>query len=130
LAAGALAALGVEFVVVGGCALVLLGAADECGDLDIVPERSRDNLARLADALNELGAVPCARLSSLISRSISQFDTPFGRVDVLIQRAEAEYDELSSAGSTCMVEDAAVRVAPLQRVLELRRLHRTGVLYE
>ncbi|MEX1124288.1 MAG: DUF6036 family nucleotidyltransferase [Acidimicrobiia bacterium] len=45
----------VQFVVVGGFAVELWGVAVQpTADVDITPERSRENLARLAAALNEL----------------------------------------------------------------------------
>ena len=47
----------VKFVVVGGFAVELWDVAlPPTIDVDITPERSRDNLARLAEALNELEA--------------------------------------------------------------------------
>lgn len=47
----------VEFVVIGGFALELWGVAvPPTVDVDITPERSPDNLDRLATALDELGA--------------------------------------------------------------------------
>lgn len=48
----------VEFVVVGGFAVELWDVAVQpTVDVDITPERSKENLARLAAALNELEAV-------------------------------------------------------------------------
>ncbi len=45
----------VEFVVIGGFAVELWGVAvPPTADVDITPERSRDNLERLASALNDL----------------------------------------------------------------------------
>ncbi|MEX1286555.1 MAG: hypothetical protein AB1Z57_01315 [Acidimicrobiia bacterium] len=47
----------VEFVVIGGFAVELWGVAvPPTVDIDITPERSHDNLERLANALDELGA--------------------------------------------------------------------------
>jgi hypothetical protein len=54
----ALADRGVEFVVIGGFAVILHGVERYTKDIDIVPESSRENLARLWDALIELDAVP------------------------------------------------------------------------
>lgn len=48
----------VEFVVIGGFAVILHGAERYTKDVDIVPEPSRENLARLWDALVELDAAP------------------------------------------------------------------------
>lgn len=46
----------VKFVLIGGIAAVAHGSPLPTTDLDITPERSRDNLERLAAALRELGA--------------------------------------------------------------------------
>jgi hypothetical protein len=43
---------GVEFVIIGGVALVLQGSPRSTGDLDICYGRSPENLARLAQALD------------------------------------------------------------------------------
>jgi hypothetical protein len=47
----------VRFVLIGGVAERLLGSPRTTNDLDICPATDSRNLARLADALNELGAV-------------------------------------------------------------------------
>jgi hypothetical protein len=47
----------VEFLVVGGVCAVIHGAPVSTFDLDIVPERSDDNLARLLRALSSMEAV-------------------------------------------------------------------------
>jgi hypothetical protein len=129
LAVAALVAQGVELVVVGGCALVLARLATHCGDLDIVPSRTRANLERLVEALSVLG-VRGLHLTALSWQPIVGVDSPFGRIDVLLQRSEREYDALRAEGFTSVVLDIPVRVAPVARVVELRRLHRAGLLYE
>ena len=53
---GILAAHHVRFVVVGGVAAVLHGAPLATFDLDIVRDRSADNVKRLLGALDALGA--------------------------------------------------------------------------
>lgn len=47
---------GVRFVLVGGYAAVVHGAPYVTTDIDVVPERSEDNLTRLSNALDELHA--------------------------------------------------------------------------
>ncbi len=51
-----LAEYGVQFVLIGDMAAVLHGDVGVTVDLDVVPERSDENLERLARALRELGA--------------------------------------------------------------------------
>jgi hypothetical protein len=52
----ALAGHDVRFVLIGGMAAVLHGDVGVTVDVDVVPDRSPDNLARLARALRDLGA--------------------------------------------------------------------------
>ena len=52
-----LSGAGIEFIVVGGAAAVLHGAPITTRDLDIVHERSSDNVERLLQALGELDAL-------------------------------------------------------------------------
>ena len=47
---------GVRFVLIGGMATILHGDAGVTVDLDVVPERSEENLSRLAAALRSLDA--------------------------------------------------------------------------
>jgi hypothetical protein len=47
---------GVRFILVGGMAAVLHGDVGVTVDIDVVPERTNENLARLAEALRGLGA--------------------------------------------------------------------------
>src|SRR5688500_6989699 len=49
---------GVQFLVIGGVAGVAHGSARLTQDLDIVYERTAENLSRLADALNPLSPYP------------------------------------------------------------------------
>jgi hypothetical protein len=46
----------VAYVVIGGEAARARGWPEQTEDVDVTPERSKENLARLADALEELGA--------------------------------------------------------------------------
>jgi hypothetical protein len=50
----ALASSGVSFVIIGGVAATVHGSARLTSDLDIVYERSRENLARMVSALSPL----------------------------------------------------------------------------
>ncbi len=52
----ALADAGVRFILIGGMAAVLHGDVGVTVDIDVVPERSEENLERLAEALRDLDA--------------------------------------------------------------------------
>jgi hypothetical protein len=124
IAAAALVAYGAELVVVGGCALVLLGLEPRCADLDIVPETSANNLIRLCAALDALGVTRRPKAESMAERSLTSVDSAYGRVDILLGRARAEYRSLLSNAVTRRVWDVDVRVAAVQDVRRLRARYR------
>lgn len=47
---------GVELLLVGGGAAIAYGATRPTADLDCLPQRNRENLERLTDAMRELNA--------------------------------------------------------------------------
>jgi hypothetical protein len=81
----------VEYIVVGGLAVQVHGHVRMTNDLDLIPAPTRENLRRLADALNELdarvlnkgseGAAIDARM--LPRATLWQFATAAGDIDVL-----------------------------------------------
>jgi hypothetical protein len=86
-----LAAHQVEYVVVGGLAVQVHGHVRMTNDLDLVPAPTHANLARLADALNELeakvlndGGERLAIDATMLPRAtLWQLATSAGDVDVL-----------------------------------------------
>jgi hypothetical protein len=119
IAAAALVAYGVELVVVGGCALVIRGGAEQCSDLDVVPEPSVANLARLCSALDAIGARrPSAK--AIAERQLTSMTSPYGRIDVMVATARREFGALATAASECSVAGVPVPVAATADVLRLR----------
>ncbi len=118
-----LAARGAEFVVVGGCALLLHGRDHVPGDLDLVPEPSAANLGRLFDALDALGSVGRVGRPTdhvLATRDIVTRVTPVGAVDVLLRRGRADHTALARTAVSIPVGRHAVRVASIADVVRLR----------
>jgi hypothetical protein len=83
---------GVEFLVVGGQAEVLMGSSRVTFDTDLCYRRTRENLIRLADALRELQPklrdVPADLPVVLDADALGlgnnyTFDTPLGPLDLL-----------------------------------------------
>jgi hypothetical protein len=87
-----LAAHGVDHVVIGGVAAYLQGSPIPTVDVDITPRDDPDNLARLSDALVELGAkvraegtepVPFPQdAASLASVGMWNLTTKYGDLDI------------------------------------------------
>ncbi len=121
---------GVEFVIVGGIAAVLNGAPVNTFDLDIVPSRSSDNIARLALVLEGFDAIyrmqPERRLKPtadlLSSPGYHNLSTKCGSLDVLgtIGRALG-YDELlPHTVEMELGEGLRVRVLDLATIVALK----------
>jgi Nucleotidyltransferase of unknown function (DUF6036) len=112
----------VEFVVIGGFAVILHGVVRATKDIDIVPEQSEANLERLWAALVDLQAKPAEIADFLPEEMPVSFtldglvegggnwvlETRLGRVDVMqwvtgvesyaALRAAAEADDVPEAG--------------------------------
>jgi hypothetical protein len=119
LAAALLVAFGVELVVIGGCALVLRDATDHCSDLDIVPEPSETNLARLRTTLRDLGASPLS-MQTVGERAVASVTSPYGRIDVMVSTARREYESLLAGSGEVHVAGVPVPVAAVVDALRLR----------
>jgi hypothetical protein len=112
-----------DFVVVGGCALMLHGHDHAPADLDLVPEPSPANLDRLFEGLSALGTVGRAvrpNDHALATGEIVSRATPVGNVDVMLARGREEYGAFSKRALTIPVNGRDVRVAAADDVLELR----------
>jgi hypothetical protein len=76
----------VDYVVIGGMAVQAHGNPRTTQDLDLVPEPSRANVRRLAQALAELGARPVGEVEprpvALPRSGVAELDTDAGGVDV------------------------------------------------
>lgn len=120
----------VEFVVIGGLAGILRGSAYPTYDLDIVYARDRENLERLADALQRLGATPRGAppglpfvpdAETLAARGNFTFDTDLGPVDILAYpEGGPGYDELLKASEEMEVGSVRVPVASLDHLIRMK----------
>lgn len=121
----------VDFVVIGGIALVLHGSARVTQDLDVCFATDDANLDALGSALAELGArvrgvredvpfVPDARM--LRSVEVLTLDTPRGALDVLARPAGAPaYRVLREEADRLDLRGFAVRVASLDHLIAMKR---------
>lgn len=126
-----LVAHGVDFVVVGGIALVYQGSGRLTQDLDICFDPAQANLDALGAALIELGStlygvaeqvpfVPDGR--SLRQLSIVTLDTSAGRLDLLRDPAGAPaYDELRRRADRIDTDGMAILVASLDDLESMKR---------
>lgn len=121
----------VDFVVVGGVAVVVQAHARYTDDLDICYATDADNLERLGRVLIDLGATlrgisedlpfaPDAR--TLRQTQILCLNTPFGGLDLLVDPAGAPlYSKLRARAQTIDIEGADVRVASIDDMIAMKR---------
>jgi predicted nucleotidyltransferase len=118
---------GVRYVLIGGVAARLHGSPELTEDIDITPERSRENLTRLAAALQEMHA----RLRGaediewpIDARALEAADiftlvTDLGMLDVCFRPAgEQTYDQLVAHAQTVQVFGVKIAVASLDDIIE------------
>ncbi|HVM14199.1 MAG TPA: hypothetical protein VM287_07705 [Egibacteraceae bacterium] len=119
---------GVDYVVIGGVAARLHGSPTLTEDLDLTPERSVENLRRLASALEDLDArlaapgaegglaVPLDEFS--FNSPVMAFVTRAGLVDVNLEPAGiGGYEHIASRAVEYEVSGIRLRVAALQDII-------------
>lgn len=120
----------VDHVIVGGLAVQTHGHVRTTVDIDILPRPEPPNLARLADALNELDArvlnPGSERLrieAAMLPRAtLWQFATPHGPIDVLHDAPGAPpYDQLRRHALEIQLGDLIVAVASRDDLIGMKR---------
>lgn len=123
----------VEFVLIGGLASVHWGSPFITRDVDITPERSRDNLDRLSRALDDLGAkvrtadepdgVDFAHTgASLGGVDTWNLTTEHGDLDIsFLPNGTRGYDDLVRDAVLDSVDGVRVRVASLADVIRSKQ---------
>ena len=117
----------VDYVAVGGFALIAHGVLKVTADVDIVPEPGGENLARLAAALQELEGVPDGEPDTsidvaLLARDTNmRFQTAAGQLDVLHARQYADrYHSLRARAVQSRPEGILVTVAARKDLIALK----------
>lgn len=117
----------VAFVLVGGVAAVLAGAAFTTEDLEIVPSFEPDNLDRLVRSLEEIEAIYvdfagrriAPTRERLESHRLNLLRTRHGRLDVLRRiEPDLEYQELVERSSWTDVEELRILTLGLDALIE------------
>lgn len=122
---------GVDFVLIGGMAGISHGSSYPSYDLDVVYARDRSNIARLVDALREIGVrlrgAPADLPFLLDARTIENgsnftFVTPHGDFDILGHAdGMPGYDELRAAAPVREILGLEVRVASIDHLIAMKR---------
>jgi hypothetical protein len=118
---------GVDYIVIGGFAAVAQGSPILTTDVDVVPETTRDNYARLSAALKELDAKVRAEgqsftfdhdPDSLAAARIWNLTTKYGDLDVTIQPTGTQgYDDLKRDAIEITLRGVPVKLASLADIV-------------
>lgn len=126
-----LAGAGVDFVVIGGVAVIAHGYERTTRDLDICYSPEGDNLERLGGVLLELGArlrnidedipfIPDAR--TLRGTQILTLDTPDGALDLLVDPdGSPGYDALKTHAQRIDFDGFEILIASVEDLLAMKR---------
>lgn len=129
---------GVKFVVIGGYAASLRGSPVVTGDLDICYARDRDNLRRLAAALQALQArlrgpgVPEDLPFQLDAKTLEMGDhftfvTDGGSLDCMGTPAGTSgFEDLNANADSFVVDGLLVRVASVGDLIRMKEASRRG----
>ena len=119
----------VRYVLIGGLAAALHGSAMPTFDVDITPEASAGNLARLSEALTDLDArirvdgipdgLPFAHdATSLASMTMLNLVTRLGDLDIALEPAGADgYAQWEADAASVTVLGIPVQVASLESII-------------
>lgn len=118
----------VRYVLVGGVASRLHGSPILTEDIDVAPERSRENLGRLADALRELdarlavpdveGGLEVPLDADTFTSPVMSFVTTAGVVDVVLEPlGTGGHDRLVEGAVAFEVFGLRITVASLDQVI-------------
>lgn len=125
----ALAAHGVDYVLIGGLAVQTHGHTRMTNDIDLIPAPDPDNLDRLARALNALdaqvlnpGSEGIEISASMLPRATSwQLATPHGDIDVVhAAPGAAPYDQLKARALKIDLGPARIQVAGLDDLVRMK----------
>jgi hypothetical protein len=121
---------GVDFVLIGGIAAIVLGSSYSTSDLDVAYARDRANLERLAGALRQLGAtlrgappgLPFGLDADTLEAGLNfTFATQGGNLDVFAEPAGAPaYEELKRRSSVEQIEGVEIRVASIDHLIAMK----------
>ncbi|MEO8528681.1 MAG: hypothetical protein ABI435_06360 [Pseudolysinimonas sp.] len=123
----------VDYVLIGGLAGTHWGSPFITYDIDITPERTRENLNRLSSALTDLGArirtaaepegLPFAHTgASLADAGVWNLRTPYGDLDIsFVPNGTTGFDDLTRDATLDRIEGVEVRVASLADIIRSKQ---------
>jgi predicted nucleotidyltransferase len=123
----------VRFVLIGGLASIHWGSPFPTEDIDVTPERSRDNLDRLSAMLTEIGArvrtasepdgLPFAHTGeSLANAGVWNLRTDYGDFDIsFVPNGTQGYGDLIRDADQATLHGVEIRIASLADIIRSKQ---------
>jgi hypothetical protein len=128
----------VDYVLVGGTAVILHGVPRTTADLDLVIDLSKENVSRLIAALSGIGFVARSPVSAwqladadrraewirdkgLVAFSFHRPHRPLDAIDVLLAPTVA-YEDLRARCETLSTDGLPIRIASIPDLIALKRV--------
>ena len=117
----------VDYVTVGGFALIAHGVVRATLDVDVIPARDRANLERLVEALKDLEGVPAGEPEAgvdvaLLERDANmRFQTAFGQLDLLLAHYwDTRYQQMHAAAVWARAAGVEIRIVGREDLIRLK----------
>lgn len=116
----------VNYVVVGGFAVIIHGFPRTTADIDLVVETTHDNIERLKKALNQIfhdKSVEEITASDLNKYAVVRYGTPDGfYIDIIGKIGQvADYKSLSGDVTTYEISDTKIPVCSLENLIRIKK---------
>lgn len=117
----------VDYVLVGGMAVILQGRESATLDVDLAFDRSGKNIERLADALEELSAKPKRWVTagyrlklSALGTAWLHLESDFGDIDLISSIRGLSYDAVRQNCDRFEIDAISFSVASIQQLIEMK----------
>lgn len=114
----------VEYMLVGGYAVILRGYSRSTGDMDIWVNRTEDNFKKLQQAMQEFGlpsiAIPLQKFLS-DAYDVFAFGKPPYAIEIMTAVKGLDFISAYQASTIEMVDELPVRIIHLNQLIEAKK---------
>ncbi len=114
----------VEYMLVGGYAVIIRGYSRSTGDMDIWVNRTRDNYNRLLKAIHEFGlpveAIPETKFFSA-DYDVFAFGKPPYAIEIMTAVKGLEFASAYEGSTVEIIDDLPVRIIHLNQLIEAKK---------
>jgi hypothetical protein len=117
----------VDYVTVGGFALIAHGVVRATLDVDVIPARDHANLERLLQALADLAAIPAGEPHTQVDLDLLErdanmrFDTAAGQLDLLLAHHwDERYEQLRATAVRATAAGIKITIVGRQELIRMK----------